>query len=283
MNLKAIIYTAVILIGAVIFIWPSLLQGSLFKNDDVKYAKFEAVFLNIYATVVFIVLLELTTNLKRILLWIQLFTIYFNSDIRLSAAYLFKIEYNGKYLLVLNGRFAKYQPVGGVYKRHPSSEGAFNQLGIQFMNDTGIQIDDKNRMDLRGRVKGRQVLKFLAWFDSKRNRETDQYREFYEELIATSILPVDQFRIINTEFLGAIPRRIAKNTWGKQEIKIHEIYKLNPTADQETALKQLFDCSNSGEYIWVTESEILEKRHFSKAGSSSELTLADNVESLLIS
>ena len=43
-----------------------------------------------------------------------------NKNIRLSCAYLFRIKYNGKYLLVKGNRIDQYQPIGGVYKYYAS-------------------------------------------------------------------------------------------------------------------------------------------------------------------
>lgn len=39
-----------------------------------------------------------------------------NEEIRVSAAYLFRIKIENKYLLVKGNKISQYQPIGGVYK-----------------------------------------------------------------------------------------------------------------------------------------------------------------------
>src|SRR5690554_6335332 len=55
-------------------------------------------------------------------------TLYRFKHIRVSAAYIFKIEIDGKYLLVKGRNIDQFQPVGGVYKRLPDSSKFFQDL-----------------------------------------------------------------------------------------------------------------------------------------------------------
>lgn len=57
-------------------------------------------------------------------------TIYRYRHIRVSAAYIFKINIDGKYLLVKGRNIDQLQPVGGVYKRLPDSSKFFQDLEI---------------------------------------------------------------------------------------------------------------------------------------------------------
>ena len=54
--------------------------------------------------------------------------IRWNKNIRLSCAYLFRIRYNNKYLLIKGNRIDQYQPVGGVYKYYDSFNGLKENL-----------------------------------------------------------------------------------------------------------------------------------------------------------
>ncbi|MFR7650579.1 MAG: hypothetical protein ACLUYK_04905, partial [Eggerthella lenta] len=49
--------------------------------------------------------------------------------IRISAAYLFRIKIDERYLLILGGNIDQYQPVGGVYKFFPSAKIIREELG----------------------------------------------------------------------------------------------------------------------------------------------------------
>ena len=54
-----------------------------------------------------------------------------DDPIRVSAAYLFRIMVDGRYLLIKGKRIqSQYQPVGGVYKRFDGSAELFNKLGV---------------------------------------------------------------------------------------------------------------------------------------------------------
>lgn len=87
-------------------------------------------------------------------------TIYRNRHIRISAAYLFKINIDGKYLLVKGRNINQLQPVGGVYKRLPDSSTLFQNLEI--LDDKCIPICDTTRQDLRIRVKGKHLANFYS-------------------------------------------------------------------------------------------------------------------------
>ena len=62
---------------------------------------------------------------------------YRKKEIRLSFSYLFKIQIDGKYLLIKGNRLKnQYQPVGGVYKYYPEAKPAFVVVKL-FCNTCG--------------------------------------------------------------------------------------------------------------------------------------------------
>ena len=131
---------------------------------------------------------ELIRYRKNIWQFIQCKTILRNKEIRLSIAYLFRINVDGKYLLIKSRIRNAYQPVGGAYKTLPGSEKIFSQLGVR--PDRVIETENGiAKGDLRVYVKGKNVMAFLDWFKSKEDREISPWREFCEELISTNILP----------------------------------------------------------------------------------------------
>ena len=95
-----------------------------------------------------------------------------------SISYLFQIKVDGKYLLVKGNRIDQYQPVGGVFKMLPS----FKQIkhDYEITDDDRLPIDETSKDDLRIRVQGKNIVKLLSWFYSRKNREVGVHREFYE-------------------------------------------------------------------------------------------------------
>lgn len=174
-----------------VYIVISILGGILlfFVKKDSSFTEFA---INVLASL-FIVCLDVTIeNYKQIKLFIQTKTKYRNTQIRLSIAYLYQIETLGKYLLVKGLRIPnQYQPVGGVYKR--LRESYYELRNLMVTDDNNIPIDDKSHKDLRIKLPGCNVMKFLSWFDSQLGREVSPHREFHEELIKTGILDLKNF------------------------------------------------------------------------------------------
>jgi hypothetical protein len=119
-----------------------------------------------------------------------------NRPIRITAAYLFRIEMNGRYLLIRRHKpdMVGYQPVGGAYKYlKEENQELFNELGITPCNKVPRDSDTEN--DLRIILgKRKKLLKYLKWFSGRKNREIDPTREFYEELVEPNFLPEAPFR-----------------------------------------------------------------------------------------
>ncbi len=116
---------------------------------------------------------------------------YRKKEIRLSFSYLFKIQIDGKYLLIKGNRLKnQYQPVGGVYKYYPEAKPALESFG--YISD--IKMGNTNETDdLRINIKGKNLLSFMEWFLSMKDREYDPCREFREELLVSGLLPSEKF------------------------------------------------------------------------------------------
>jgi len=89
-----------------------------------------------------------------------------NTDIRVSISYLFKIKIDQRYLLIKGGRIQQYQPVGGVFKLLESSSEIKKKF--ELIDDDSIPLDETRKDDLRVRLKGRHLVGFLKWFYSKK-------------------------------------------------------------------------------------------------------------------
>ncbi|MCF2501353.1 SMODS-associated NUDIX domain-containing protein [Dyadobacter chenhuakuii] len=175
-------------------------------------------------------------------------------------AYLFRIKVSGKYLLVKNHRRpdSGYQPVGGVYKYLPNETTTlFNDLGIENIN--GIDVDSDSRNDLRCVLSKRMKLpKFITWFNSKKDRETDPWREFYEELIQENILQQEDFPYIQYIHCKSNYEGIKASTFFPiDEFLYADIYEFKvENSVQQSALDKLATIE-SIEYIFATPQEII--------------------------
>jgi hypothetical protein len=200
---------------------------------------------------------------ERAKLWLITRKLPSECRVRVSIAYLFRIQIDGQYLLIKGKRVNQYQPVGGVRKWYDGAKKTFRDLGVQ--DDDCLPIDDDSRQDLRIRVPARNLLKLLGWYDTSEDREIEQRREFYEELIKPGFLSNELFATIRSSYLYTIPTFHYSSHFQCQELLYHEVYDLLPSTEQEQALRQLQDTS-SEEYKWVTEEAITMLGHDKRLG-----------------
>jgi hypothetical protein len=191
------------------------------------------------------------------------------THVRISASYLFRIHVDNTYLLVKGSRFPQYQPVGGVYKFHTSSSGFRSDINV--LNDKLLVPDRVSEGDLRVRVPGKHLVAFVRWYESGRGRETDCWREFYEELIVPGILPAYAFRLVKYDFRGRRynPMRYSSHANG-QEMLIADVIDLIPTEEQLSELRKLKARTDS-RLLWATEDQI--RSRGAVAGASEQLTV----------
>lgn len=198
----------------------------------------------------------LNKNKNYIRLYLSGFTKYRGKDIRVSISYLYRIKIDSKYLLVKSKRIEnQYQPVGGVYKVHKSARTVLNDLGVK--DESGYKFDESLRDDLRVIVPQKNLVKFVKWFESKKDRETNQTREFVEELINTNILSKDAFISIDPVYIKKNNYKIEfSHHFQKPELLIREIYELNLTSQQENELRNLLNKDDLDYYRWFEYEEI---------------------------
>ena len=209
-------------------------------------------------------ILQFLQNIKNLKLYFQTQILYRNKKIRISIAYLFRIKVDGQYLLVKNSRRNYYQPVGGAFKTLPSSKGIFEKLNVE--SDKLIETEKGiAKGDLRVFTKGVNVIEFIKWFNSKKDRETSPWREFCEELLTTKILPKKPFRYIDYEYKATVQSPLITLDSGDKGIFIHEIYDLIPNIEQEQKLRELIEINNSEKYIWASTSLINRLGHNASA------------------
>lgn len=197
-------------------------------------------------------ILQFLQNINRLRFYFQTQFILRKKEIRLSIAYLFRINVNGKYLLVKSRRRDYYQPVGGAFKTLPGADKIFEKLGVK--PDKLVETEHGiAKSDLRVYVKGVHIIEFLEWFKSKEDREISPWREFCEELISTEILPWKPFRYIDYKFKGKIQSPIINLDSGGKGIFLFEVYDLVINDEQKPVLEKLLKEGNTSEYVWVDD------------------------------
>ena len=200
-------------------------------------------------------ILKFLENIKNLKLFIQTQIVHRNKSIRLSIAYLYRIKIDGKYLLVKNSRRNYFQPVGGAFKSFVNAKIVFEKFQIE--SDKLIETDKGvAKRDLRVFTKGINVIDFIKWFDSKKDRETSPWREFSEELLSTKILPSKHFRYIDYEYKATVQTPLITLDSGDKGLFIHEIYDLIPNNKQEKILRKLIKENEPEKYIWASKSSI---------------------------
>lgn len=246
---KNIIIALVVLTSIFVIIWLTK-----YHNESLWSVLVIGLLVNIISGPIYFTIIEGLSNLRNVELFWKAYIIYREKDVRLSMSYVFRIKVKGKYLLVKNRKGNYYQPVGGAYKTLPGIETIFKKYGVKpdnrFETSHGIA---KN--DLRFKVKGKNVLRIIKWFNSKENREICQWREFCEELITTDIIrDKHSFRYIDYEYSNILitPMQKAKN-FDCQEILIFEIFDLVPNDLQKVELERLYDLGDTNEIKFADE------------------------------
>lgn len=178
----------------------------------------------------------------------------------MSASSLIRIAIDERYLLVRGNRIRhQFQPVGGVFKYFERSKEVLDRWGVR--QDPNVAIDDDSRDDLRVRLPGKHVAAFLRWFDARTGRESEPWREFHEEVVATGL--VDKTRFPHAH-LRWTKRHETPLHWSDHfqtlEILVFDIYELVPTPEQLAELRRLI-ATTSDDYTWVCEDTIRRRGH----------------------
>ena len=191
---------------------------------------------------------------------------YWKSEIRISCAYLFVIEKDGKYLLVRNSKRDSFQLPGGVYKYDKRASVHLERM--KFSQDRFLEINEKSRSDLRLHIKGRYLANFIKWFESQKDREVSHSREFYEELVKPKVLSLEKFPfptyIFRKKYYSPLKRHDYFN--GIPQLLVFDLLELIPNEKQSEELEKLLKNGDTNDIKWATP-ELIENLgydHFSK-------------------
>ena len=188
--------------------------------------------------------------------------IRWNKNIRLSCAYLFRIRYNNKYLLIRGNRIDQYQPIGGVYKYYDSFNGLKENLELKDESESHFYENG----DLRLVTTGKHLVKFLDWFDTKKNREITVIRELIEELEPSGISIENLIKQSQVEYLKTVKEPITFSThFQMDELKIFEIFEVKIP-------KEILDDVLKSEHYRPVKAEYIEKFCFTKDGLSKKIS-----------
>lgn len=232
------------------------LVGSL---NDIKFMTFiGSVASTILGSMVSIIFDAVYTQNQGIKLWFSHIR-YYNKDIRLSFSYLYRIQVDGKYLLVRGNRLKnQYQPVGGVYKYYDEAKPALENFN--YTPDICMK-NDRETDDLRIQIQGKYLLKFINWFLSMDNREYDPSREFNEELIETKLLPMDEFKKINYRKILVHNRGVTYSKYNKcNEFIYADIFELKLTEKQKQVIREAVE-NNPESLCLASKQELINMCH----------------------
>lgn len=258
-----------VLFGIIVLIW-----AHWFATDNLKTELF-GLTIGIGGAIFIEFLYQIYKQRSFLKLYWDCFKPWAKPEIRLTLAYLYNIEINGRYLLVKSNRITNtYQPVGGVYKYFsPEAKNDLDAMGA--ITDTRIGNDDTSEFDLRLNLQNRsELFKFLKWFFKGDERENCPWREFYEELIEPNILPADKFPYIHHQLVGQHFESIHwDNFFHVDTFKYVDVFKPRLINEgQVNELKSLLT-TKSEEYIWVTADEI-------KQGKSNGYLIAEHTHKI---
>lgn len=184
-----------------------------------------------------------------------------NQPVRVTVAYLYRIEVNGQYVLIKRHKKDNpgYQPIGGAYKYlKEENRELFDKLGIVSCNH--VPRDEDTECDLRIIIKKRKnLIAFLKWFESRKNREIDPFREFYEELVEPRLLPIEHFKHFKYVFIGKHIEGVLKSPiYPEDEVRYADIFELRPENDDQK--KAILELKNKDdEILFATPDEIVKR------------------------
>lgn len=203
---------------------------------------------------------------------------YFAKRLRLSFAYLYRIELDGKFLLIKGDKIQhQYQPVGGVYKY---KEGAKDFLIRISYEDDRISYNGDLKNDLRIYIPGKKLIEFFYWFKQEENREISYQREFKEELIDSNILDLPDLFILEFKKVKSYFTKIHYSPhFNCKELLYADIIIPEFNENQLELLKKIKE-TNHEKLKWVREDQIRRHGYDYKTGET-HFKISENSEWLL--
>lgn len=175
---------------------------------------------------------------------------------RISCAALCRIEYHGKYFLMINRNrkekgIPNLSPVGGDIE--VTNKALFTAMGAILENTT------KN--DLRMQIDGGRLDEFRKWFLTRAERETSPFRELQEELVLESgILPKLMEADVTCELRTTIEDSGLTNRSGQTGLMTQYFWEIFDVEFQSLdILQRLLRVTPEQGGAWLTELQITSK------------------------
>lgn len=240
-----------------------MIVGDGFKDNSLIQNSI-AIACSIIAPIIVFFVDSFLSNMTRVKLWFLSKVCFRRKKIRVSMSYIYRIHINDKYLLVKNSKWDYYQPVGGVYKVLSEDVG-FLKDNFDWGKDPYMKTNNEKRNDLRGTVPMPKLINFLNWFKTQKNREISHWREFYEELIKTGVLSINDFPHFEYRYAGTLltPIKRSKKWKDCMEILSFDVFDLIPLPEQEEILRKTQN-EKDERFIWVDEYIIINNGVISK-------------------
>lgn len=266
-----------IIIGLLIIIYI-IIVGDNFKNNTL-FQNTIAVACSAIAPILVYFIDQLLTNINRIKLWYLSKIRYREQKIRVSMSYQYRIHVNDKYLLVKNSTWNFYQHVGGVYKVLSGDEG-FLKDNFNWELDKKMKTSGEKHNDLRGFIPMTNLLTFLDWFKSQKNREVSHWREFCEELIIPGILDFGVFKHFEYRYAGTVVTPIKKSdVFNCLELLSYDVYDVIPNKEQLIHLVETQKKVNDL-YKWIDEA-LIQANGFNDRERAPEIILGQHTKWIL--
>ncbi|PLS32701.1 hypothetical protein CYV26_14195 [Carnobacterium maltaromaticum] len=174
-----------------------------------------------------------------------------DKKVRMSLSYLFQIKSDGKFLLILGNRIQQYQPIGGVYKYYDTFDSIKQELEVS--DESNQHFFEES--DLRIELPGKNVIKMLEWFKTRKNRESTVLREFIEEIIDPGLLDMEDLRDIRFEYINTKETSLRYSPHFKMnEYLTYDMFKVKMSDRVMDKLKK--NVEKNDKYLWVSQNDI---------------------------
>lgn len=266
-----------IIIGLLVIIYL-MIVGSNFK-DSTFLQNTISVACSVIAAVLVFLADQFLSNIKRIKVWYLSKIRYRQETIRVSMAYQYRIRVNDKYLLVKNSTWNFYQHVGGVYKILSGDEG-FLKDNFGWEQDKKLKTSDEKHNDLRGFIPMVNLINFIDWFKSQKNREVSHWREFCEELIIPGIIDFKVFKHFEYRYSGTVVTPIKKSAvFNCLELLSYDVYDMIYNEKQFLHLSET-QKTESDMYKWMDEG-LIQANGFNERERKQEVSLGQHTKWIL--
>lgn len=206
---------------------------------------------------------------------------FFVKKLRISCSYLYKIKVDDSYLLVKSKKHKKYQPVGGNFKRNKYSNAFLQSVILE--EDEAFTNGGRSADDLRFFIKGRNLQKYLKWYNAPdKQREVGYNREFYEELVEPGFLSGKIFPFPKIDFRKQIVTPVSYSEHLKcKEVHIYDIVELSLSSEQEEFIRELSNKGSTDDFIWVNAT-IISSEGYHQATKNSPFQITDHSKEILV-